>query len=156
MTMDQQEYEAWVERARAFTTQRMSEARARFGLGSYKRYELDLATAEIRFHDDAGACRLRAEIRVAGSWSSASQSWMWGWENDSVPDEAVAGMSAVAEAGERLGVEKLQRLFGDCDEAEAWSMASLACEILDAESVYRVPGKSSLLFLLLMNIRTVP
>lgn len=154
--MSEAEYEAWVERARSLTLGRMAAAKDQFGIGGYKRYELDLPAAEIRFYDEAGSCRLRAGIRVAGSWSSTSQSWMWGWENDSVPDAAVEGMSRVAEAGERNDVEKLQRLFGDCDEGEAWSMASLACDIMEAECVYRSPGKNSMLFLLLWDMQRMP
>lgn len=156
MTMTESDYEAWVERARALTATRMADARSRFGMSGYKRYEVDLTAAEIRFYDKDSVCRLRADIRVAGSWSSASRSWMWGWENDSVPDVAVDGLSAVAEAGERLGVERLRRLFGDCDEGEAWSMASLACEILGAECVYRSPGRNNYTFLLLWNLRLLP
>lgn len=154
--MNESGYEEWLERARASTRERMNASKETFGIGGFSRYAVDLAAATIRFYDAHDVERVRADIQVAGSWSPDSQSWMWGWENESVPEAAVDRMALVLETGRRKAIGKLQQVFGDCDEAEAWSMASLACEILDAESVYRVPGKSSLLFLLLMNIRTVP
>jgi hypothetical protein len=154
--MNEAQYEEWVKRARALTRERMDGSKTEFGLGEHKRYQLDLPTATIRFYDDQDAERVCADIQFAGSWSQDSESWMWGWENESVPEAAVDRMVEVFDMGVRSGVEKLQHMFGSCDEGEAWSMASLACEILDAESVYRAPGKKNMLFLLLMNIRTVP
>ncbi len=154
--MKETQYEEWVERARALTRERMDESKTEFGLGKYKRYQVDLPKAAIRFYDEQDAERVRADIQVAGSWSSESESWMWGWENESIPEAAVDRMTAVFDMGVSVGIEKLQHLFGSCDEGEAWSMASLACEILGAESVYCAPGKKNMLFLLLMNIRTVP
>ena len=153
--MKEEQYQDWVERARELTHQRMTDAKTKYGLGKYKRYQLDLQTATIRFYDGNDTERVCADLQVAGSWSPESESWMWGWENESVPDAAVDRMTEVFDTGVRTDVEKLQRMFGSCDEGEAWSMASLACEIIDAESVYRVPGKKNMLFLLLLNIRTV-
>jgi hypothetical protein len=154
--MRETQYEEWVERARAITRQRIADAKAKFGLGKYKRYQLDLPTATIRFYDERDVEKVCADIQVAGSWSPDSDSWMWGWENESLPEAAVDRMIKVFDTGVRTAVEKLQHMFGSCDEGEAWSMASLACEILDAESVYRAPGKKSMLFLLLTNIHITP
>ena len=154
--MKEERYQEWIDRARSLTRQRMASAQTEFGLGKYKRYQVDLPTAKIRFYDEKDAERVCADIQVAGSWSQDSESWMWGWENESVPEAASDRMIEVFDTGVRMGIEKLQHLFGSCDEGEAWSMASVACEILGAESVYRAPGKKNMLFLLLMNIRTVP
>lgn len=151
--MTEDDYEHWLATAREQTRQRMADARLRFGLGTHARYQIDLPTATIRFFDQAGAEQVIAHLQVAGSWSPASESWLWGWENDSVPQAARATVQAVRERGEKEKLAPLQAGFSDCDEGGAWSMASIAADIVDAECVYRASGPKSQLFLLLTDIR---
>lgn len=150
--MQLQEYDEWIATARQRTQERMAVAQAQFGMGTNKRYEIDLQTATIRFFDPSGDERIRAEIQVAGSWSTASNSWLWGWENQSVPAAAVSRMTAVRELGAQRQIDKLTTSFAPCDEGEAWSMASVASEIVDSQSVYRTVGAKNQLFLLLFSI----
>lgn len=151
--MNAAEYEKWVEVARERTRERMAAAQQRFGLGTHARYQIDLPTATVRFYDAADAEQVRASLQVAGSWSPAAKSWLWGWENQSVPAPAVSRMAAVRERGAQEDIGKLQAAFTPCDEGQAWSMASLAADIVDAECVYRASGPKSQLFLLLTDIR---
>ncbi|WP_457353952.1 DUF6882 domain-containing protein [Roseateles sp. P5_D6] len=153
--MKKDDYERWVGAARAQARERMAGAGQRFGLGRFARFEIDLPGTTIRFFDAADVEQIHARLQVAGSWAPAARTWLWGWENDSVPQTASALMSAVRERGECDGVEPLQGAFGECDEGEAWTMASLAADILDAESVYRAGGDTNRLFLLLFDIRKV-
>lgn len=150
--MNADEYETWVETAREQTRQRMAEAQTRYGLGTFKRYQIDLPTATIRFYDENDAERVCADIQVAGSWAPEAESWLWGWDNESVPASASAQLAAVRDRGIREDIEQLRESFAPCDEAEAWSMASLAANVLDAQCVYRAPGAKNKLFLLLMAI----
>lgn len=147
------EYEQWVEAARARVRERMADSQTRFGLGTYGRYEIDLPSATIRFLDAAGRDRVRADLQIAGSWSPASETWMWSWENQSVPELAVLRLREVREAGHDKGVDSLKASIVECDEGGAWSLASLAADILDAQCVYRVAGQHSHLYLLLFSIQ---
>jgi hypothetical protein len=151
MTTD--EYEKWVRQARAHSKERMESATHEFGLGTYKRYDVDLPTAKIRFSDEQGATRVSADIQVAGSWSPNSDSWMWSWENESMPAAACARVEAVKQFGEKNDIDELKSSFPFCDEGKAWSMASAAAEILGAECPYRVVQPKSYVFLLLFSIR---
>lgn len=151
--MNATDHEHWVSAAREQTRRQMEDAKQRFGLGTHARYEIDLPEATIRFLDKRGTEQVRASLQVAGSWSSASESWMWGWENTSVPEAAVSRLYAVRERGEKEALVELQAGFTGCDEGGAWTMASLASDIVGADCVYRAKGPKSELFLLLTDLR---
>ncbi len=147
------QYEHFVETARQLAQARMDSARASFGLGSYRRYDIDLPTAKIRFFDDDSVEQISADIQVAGSWSPLSHSWLWAWDNDSLPEVVAARMGEVRQFGEQNDIGTVRTSFESCYEGEAWSMASIAAQILDAECIYRVVSQKSYLFLLLFSIR---
>lgn len=150
--MTDDEFERWVTAARAETQRRMTEAQRRFGLGSHARYELDLADAVITFFDASGAARVKARVQVAGTWSPNSETWLWSWENESVPAQACESVQLVRHRGEREGVSWLQASVVECDEGMAWSLASLAAHLLDAQAVYRTASAKSRVFLLLFEV----
>jgi hypothetical protein len=153
--MQPAQYDQFVADARRNAQEKIESAKAEFGLGTHGRYEIDLPTARIRFLDGDGVERVQADLQVAGSWSTASESWLWGWDNESVPETASARLAAVQAFGQENDIEKLTASFEPCDEGEAWSMASIAAHLLDARCVYRVARPTNHLFLLLFSIRSV-
>ena len=152
--MDPTQYEKLIADARSHTNQKIEAAKQKYGLGTYSRFEIDLPSAAIRFLDDKGAEKIRSDIQVAGTWDAASTAWLWAWDNDSIPAAARSKLSRVQEFGEKNQLEYVAYSFDNCDEGHAWSMASLAAELLEAECVYRAPTKTSYTFLLLFNIKT--
>jgi hypothetical protein len=153
--MNTDEYAQWVEAARQRAQAGMDAARERFALGSHARQETDLASATIRFFDANDVEQVRADIQVAGSWSPNSGTWMWGWENESVPGAATVRLQAVRDAGQQRGVKSLMAMVQDCDEDEALSLAALAADIVDAQCVYRIGSAGNRAFLLLFDLRRV-
>ena len=153
--MDPAQYEQFVAEARRLTREKIESAKAEFGLGGYARYEIDLPTARIRFLDADGVERVRAEVEFAGSWSPESESWLWGWDNESVPEGTTARLAVVRAFGEENGVAALTDSIEPCDEGEAWSMASIASHLLDARCVYRVARPTNHVFLLLFSVQKV-
>ena len=151
--MNTDDFNAWAAAARQRTEQKTEAAQRDFGLGSHARYQTDLAAATIRFFDAADVEHARAEIQVAGSWSPDSSTWMWGWENESVPDAATDRLEAVRDAGRKRHVNALLAHVQACDEDGAWNLASLAADIVDAQCVYRIGGARNQAFLLLFNLR---
>jgi murein L,D-transpeptidase YcbB/YkuD len=133
----------------------MNTAQQHFGLGTHARYETDLAAASIRFFDEHDVEQVRADIQVAGTWSPKSETWMWGWENESIPDAATAKLAAVRDAGLQQGVKALVAMVQDCDEDQAWRLAALAVDIVHAQCVYRTGNAGNRAFLLLFNLRRV-
>ena len=153
--MNTDDYGQWVTAARQRAQAGMDAARERFGLGTHARYETDLAAATIRFLDAEDVEQVRADIQVAGSWSPNSETWMWGWENESVPEAAVSRLGPIAETGRDKDVGALQAYVVECDEAGSWSLAALAADIVDAQCVYPTGNAHNRVFLLLFDIRKV-
>lgn len=139
--------------ARVEGQRRMDVARRQFDLGTWSRFDLDLTVATISFRDDAGLVRVSADLQVAGTWSRGS--WMWPWDNESVPFGARSRLDAVRAFGRAQELDLFVDSFEPCDEGEAWSMAAVAAAQLDAACIYRVPRPRALLFLLLFDLRWV-
>ena len=146
-------YEELGAQARETTKSKIEAAKAAHGLGSHARYEVDLKKATIRFLDAEGAEKVRAKIQAAGSWSPTSSTWLWAWDNDSLPKKVWSKLTKVRELGEQHEIEQLYCSSDRCDEEQAWTVASIATHVLDAACLYRAPGKTSQVFLLLFDIR---
>jgi hypothetical protein len=151
--MTPQQVDELISKARAQTQARIQRATADFGLGRWQRFDLDLTSASMRFFDALDAEQVRAGIQAAGSWSPASESWMWSWENDSIPASACARLETVRAFGAKNDLPLLRAGFQPCDEGTAWSVASVAAQLLDAACLYCVPATNSRLFLLLFDLR---
>jgi hypothetical protein len=149
------EYEALADTARERTKKKIEAAKQTFGLGSYKEYDIDLTTATIKFSDERGTERVRSDIQAAGTWSWSPTTWLWSWDNESIPDNAKARLTRVREFGEEHELVHFMGSFDPCPEHEAWTITAVATDLLDAECIYRAPGKSTNLFLLLFNIKKV-
>lgn len=151
--MKSAQFEEMVTKARQRTQESIEATTVEFGLGTYEHYKIDLPTAKIHFFDGDGVERVHADIQVAGSWSPESESWLWAWDNESIPEAASVRMAAVRSFGEENETEQLSESFYPCDEGEAWSMASVASQILDAQCVYRVARPTNQVFFLLFAIQ---
>jgi len=151
--MNATQYEELVTDARKSANEKIEAAKEKYGLGTYSRYEIDLSTATIRFLDDKGLEKIRSDIQVAGSWSPRSATWLWSWDNESVPEGAKAKLAQVREFGEKNDIEHIMDSFEPCEEGEAWTVTAIAAQVLAAECIYRAPGANNQLFLLLFNIQ---
>jgi hypothetical protein len=150
MTFEQ--FQQLVEQARTECRQKLEDTKAEFGLGTYDRYDLDLQQATIRFSDATGKARVEAKIQVAGTWTSDTRTWLWGWDIESLPEVSRNRMTEVRDFGMREKVTMVSESFAPCGEVEAWGMAALAGHLLKCQGFYRTPGKPSDTFLLLFSL----
>lgn len=151
--MTTQDYQKLIAEARASGQAAIELAKERFDLGSWNRFDVDLSAARIHYFDAEDSMRVEADIQVAGTWLRKTKVWLWSWDDEDVPLGASERLAQVRVFGAKEGVETLGGSFEPCDEDEAWSMASIAAQILGAECIYRVPRKRSYVFLLLFSIR---
>ncbi|MGD0095929.1 MAG: DUF6882 domain-containing protein [Terracidiphilus sp.] len=151
--MNSDEFRIFVEEAREYCRQKIEETKSKFGVGNYERYDVDLEKATLRFSDAQGNECVTAAIQAAGSWSSASNTWLWSWENESIPQISRDRMLAIRSFGNSERLPMLAGGFENCREVEAWAMAAVAGQMLSCEGFYRVPNPSNHLFLLLFSIQ---
>jgi hypothetical protein len=153
--MTLEEFQRLLETARNECRQKLEDTKREFGLGTYDRYDLDLQRAVIRFSDAAGTARVEADIEVAGTWAAGRRTWVWGWDNESIPEISRKRMNEVRTFGIREQIAMVGESFAPCGEVEAWGMTALAGHLLNCHGFYRSPGKSSDAFLLLFSLRKV-
>lgn len=126
-----------------------------FKIGSYERWNYELEEGTLTFSHD-GTPYVVAEIQAAGSIALKSRSWMWGWANESLPDQVTRLLYAVRQFGEGNGIPRLaDGYWEDATEADGWEMAAVANRIIGGKGVYRCPDESGFFFLILMKIRNV-
>jgi hypothetical protein len=129
------------------------------GIGANRgRWLFDQATQTLRFFDEADALMVEADVVEVGSFSPRSNSWMWGWSNDSLPPalrEASAPLKAMAD---ETGLSLFARpgAFRIADEDMAWHLTAMAVRRLGALGAYRVPAGEDgpRAFLAIMATRT--
>ena len=153
--MEDADLDRFIDEAKSLTRERNAQAETEFGLGRHARYQLDLETRTLTFFDASDAPVVTARIVPVGSVVHSSRSWLWSWENESIPKEASEPMRAVAAFGREHGIPALERNFSPCDDSLAWALAAISLRLLDAEGIYRVGQTKTQLFLLLFDLKRV-
>jgi hypothetical protein len=141
-----------VRRACEVTTERQDRMKTTFRVGDWERFDLDQETASFTW-SSKGQVAVVADMRVVGSTSKQSGTWLWAWANGTILEGACTGVANLAVFGEQHGFEKLSQPKWPGDEIDAWEMANIACLLLDCDGVYRAPHERGVMFLALDNIR---
>lgn len=132
-------YDAWCEEAFAAFTAKQQRMDKAYSLGSWLRYDYDMAAGTLTFSDAAGP-RVIAEIQVAGT--TAAEDWLWGWANDQWPEVSTHAIRQVRDFGAENGIEELttELLASDDLDGLGWMLTAIAARVLDAEGGYRAPS----------------
>jgi len=123
-----------------------------FGIGRFKRWSYDLEQGTLVFSndDDLGVV---ATIQAAGSISTISNTWLWGWANASLPETVTSALQAVRDFGEEQGIQKLTNENWSASEADGWEMSAVTNRIIGGKGIYRCPDEKGCFFLILMDIK---
>jgi hypothetical protein len=63
----------------------------------------------------------------------------WAWANESYPQEIREKAAFTKELGELTGFELFTNESAECDENMAWEINAMACKLMNALGVYRIP-----------------
>ena len=119
-----------------------------YSLGQWDSWAMDQENGRLLFTLDE-VPQVSCRIQFIGSYSTKSNTWMWGWYNKSIPEHLKVDAAKVLKYGEEHQFEILMRYGGPCDEEQAWRFAAVALYINGGEGVYgaQFPGGRSLLLL---------
>ena len=88
-----------------------------------------------------------APVQIVGSYSTADNSWRWGWDHPSVAPGLDEHARTVRAYGEEKGFDLLTTHRFKCPEEQCWEFAALACKLNSAQGAYRGPhGKTRVFF----------
>lgn len=147
------EYRAFVDESIGIAKRVQARLNDELGLRDHKKYFWDQNTGKIEFF--SGGRRLVAQFRIVGSFSTASDTWLWGWANDSLREELTKDMHRVRSYGAERGWDRFTVSLWPAEEVDGWEMACVACRLLDGEGMYRAPSESGALFFVLTDVVAV-
>ena len=151
--MTDQQFTSFVEECKLELQPKIEAAIAKWGFGSVKRYDLDQTKGTLVFSDDSGH-KVSCTIQVVGTYSTASQTWLWSWASPWVTDPLKRDSEVVREFGRTNGVEKLTTDKWSANEADGWAMTAVAARLAGAECAYRLPNRDAYIFMLIKTVET--
>ncbi len=127
------------------------ETRYKFDLSA--RWSVDLGAATLKFFDQNDKLHLTCDVIEIGSYAPPTQTWKWGWSNDSVPPKM---------REQALPLKQLQRIAGkdyfgsedpfSADEVMARQLAAISVTHLSALGCYRARIHDGRLFVFLAYV----
>ena len=96
-----------------------------------------------------------ADVRLVGSYATASGTFQWAWALYSGLNPLVSGIWELQTFGEIRGILRLTTPWWECAQDEAWEMTSLAAYLTNAAGMYRAPFDELYWFMLLDNWRVM-
>ena len=122
---------------------------------SAKRWHYDRETRTIRFFGDPVETAVIADVTIAGSFSTRTNTWLWAWANETYLDSERAKVAPLRVFGEVRGIEKFQSAQWAAEEVDGWKVTQIAADLLGAAAIYRAPMDHLLIFMLLNNFRAL-
>lgn len=123
-----------------------------FEISKHERWDIDQDTGKLIF-SNGGVPAVEAAVLFVGSFSTASNTWLWGWANSSIDGVLSERVKEVRSYGQEHGFEKLSTDKWDADEVDGWEMAAISNYLLQGKGVYRPPINSGVLFLVITDIQ---
>jgi hypothetical protein len=126
-------------------------------LAGHERWDADLEQGILWFTWPEGR-KVVFDIEVVGSFSPATRTWEWGWNNPNIRRELAVPKEPLLEAGERYDLEYLRVGFffviKEIDLREfSFFLSGVALKIRGAVSAYEAPHDKGSLFVLLRDPR---
>ncbi|MDG9669521.1 hypothetical protein ONV78_17405 [Hahella sp. CR1] len=123
----------------------------KYGIGSHERWDLDQDVGDLEFSNN-GEIVVKCKIVILGSYSSVSESWMWGWANDTLSSYLTDETLKIKEYGEANRVMDLTDSQTYATEGEAWGLGSYGCRILDGMGIYKGPTGNGFVLMMIKSV----
>lgn len=120
-------------------------ARARWGVGTADRWSADLAQGEITFHFPDRS--ITGPVQVLGTWSRESETWLWGWANESLPPSVTQASAVTREYGKTHGLQALNEAKLGASAELSDDLASVSVELGELAGMYRAPSQTGFIWL---------
>lgn len=153
--MNEQQFRKLVEESHEYLTKQNDQCVETYKLGTYGSYDLDQASGEMVFGDD-GIAKVLAKFQFVGSYSAATQKWMWAWANPSINELVRQQVLLVRDFGQKNEVIPLAAPAFDARESDGWTLAAIMSKIVSAKGGYRIPADPLFHFVLFTEIDWAP
>jgi len=122
-----------------------------FRISTWPRWDYDLDRGTLTFSED-GVPKVIATIQVVGSTSNSSNTWLWSWDNATMPEHVKDRVREVRAFGEKEGISGLTEACMPDDEYLGWEMTAISARLLGAKGAYRCPHTRGFVYVIYMGI----
>jgi hypothetical protein len=147
-------YHDLVRTSYSFIEPRHKEFLSEYKVGEHERWDWYQETAKLVFSHD-GKTLVEADIHFAGSYSTASKTWMWAWANKSLDEKVKSSSREIRKLGEELGLKQLVAGRYAATEVDGWEMTSVLAKHLNAIGVYRTPNENGFSYMVVSRAKWV-
>lgn len=128
-------------------------AMRKWGIGSANTWAADLAAGTITFEFDDRS--ITGPVQVLGTFGRSSSSWLWGWANQSLPENVTSASRSVQLRGGETGLEALALPKLELTEAIAGDLAALSVKVAGLAGMYRAPTTTGFVYLGFTDFRVI-
>jgi hypothetical protein len=154
MAMSDDEFDAYLAAAQDELDRKQQHLKTVYGLGTHQAFAVDYVSGTLDFIANEVPV-VRASILPVATHNPEKGSLKWGWANQQLPDTVRADARRVSGLYDITGFDMFRNEALECEESMAWEVAALACKLLDAEGVYRVPHNAVNSYVLIKSLRNV-
>jgi hypothetical protein len=136
--MTEEQYREFQLAAHHELTELNSVCEREFSIGHWERWDYDGDAGTITF-SEAGIPKVIADVQLVGTTSTRSNTWLWGWANESVPRSITQLIEKVRAFGQTESLPELIETSWPDDEYHGWEMTEIAAKLIHARGAYRAP-----------------
>lgn len=103
------------------------------------RWDVDLEAGKISFVNQRG-WTIVAPVQVIGTRSTKDGTWLWAWDNPSIPPARAVDALRVKAFGDAQGLEALTTRKIEASEEQCWELTAIAAHLAGANGAYRGPA----------------
>ena len=101
---------------------------------TYKDWSVDLAECVIRF--DCGNRLLSSPVQIVGTYDETDGSFLWGWDNPSVPVEVTKAALLAKRFGEKHGIADFSNPMVKCPPDQSWIFLAVALYLYGGQAAF--------------------
>lgn len=149
---DSPEFRALIEQSRDHLATLTQSHQNIWKFGEEERWDLDQEDGTLIFTFSDGVT-VSCPAQIIGTFDSDESTWMWSWANSSIAPELIRDAQEMRAYGEEHEIDRLTQSKWPAKEDHAWSMAALACYLLEAQGAYRGSAGSILVFMIFGEVQ---
>lgn len=122
-----------------------------YDINNYENWFYDHGIGAFHFSSEDGR-NLYFEYVDVGSYSTATNTWMWSWNNPSTPKYLARRLDKVRQFGEKNNFSNLtQGLVENGDDYTGWEFTAVTAKLVNAIGVYRIPHEHLFIYFVFTN-----
>ncbi len=150
--MDHFEFNELIQQSLVYIENKQKELVESYDLDNYSRIEYDQESGIMTFSEEGLQQKVVAQFQVIGTYSDASKTWLWAWDNPYLLDNTTVASVKIKEFGEQNKIQKLTDPKWDASRQDAWEMTALAALMLKAEGVQIIPSDEIHAYVVLTDV----